>query len=135
MVLAALTLTGVAVRPLAADAAELVMVEQAGCPYCERFDREIAPAWPNTDEGRAAPLRRVDLHDDWPADLAAVERTDLTPTFILVEDGVERGRLVGYRGDEHFWFLVGELLERLDAPTAGNAPAAGDDAAPRPTER
>lgn len=97
-----------------AEAAELVVVDQAGCPYCERFEREIAPAWPNTDEGRDVPLRRVDLHGDWPADLAAVERAELTPTFILVEDGRELGRLVGYAGDEHFWFLVGELLATRD---------------------
>jgi len=69
-------------------AAELVVVDQDYCPYCERFESEIAPAWPK------------------PA--------TLTPTFILIEDGKELGRLVGYAGDEHFWFLVGELLENLN---------------------
>ena len=99
-------------RPLAA--AELLVVDQANCPYCERFEREIAPAWPNTEHGRAAPLRRVDLHAPWPDDLAAVSRPDLTPTFVLVDGGEELGRLAGYPGDEHFWFLIGQLLERLD---------------------
>lgn len=94
--------------------AELIVVDQAGCPFCERFEREIAPAWPNTDEGRDLPLRRVDLHGDWPADLASVEHATVTPTFILVEQGDELGRLVGYAGDDHFWFLIGQLLEQSD---------------------
>ncbi len=117
----------VALAASAAPAAELVVVEQAGCAYCARFDAEIAPAWPNTEQGRRAPLRRVDLHGEWPADLVGVRRPELTPTFVLLDDGGhEAARLSGYPGDEHFWFLVDGMLERLapagDAPT-GVAPA------------
>lgn len=92
---------------------ELVMVEQEGCPYCAKFNREIAAIYPKTDEGRRAPLRRIDIYDGWPSDLAKVQAESLTPTFILVDDGQEVGRLRGYRGDEYFWFLLGELLEKL----------------------
>jgi len=107
-------------------AAELIVVDQADCPYCERFEREIAPAWPNTEEGRDVPLRRVNLQAEWPADLEAVARATLTPTFILVDNGEEQGRLVGYAGDNHFWFLIGQLLDKANAAvdpvdsTAGN---------------
>ena len=38
-----------------ASAAELLMMEQPGCAWCARFDAEIAPAWPKTEEGRRAP--------------------------------------------------------------------------------
>lgn len=37
------------------SALELVMIEQAGCVYCERFNTEIAPAYPKTEEGKRAP--------------------------------------------------------------------------------
>ena len=98
-------------------AARLVVVEQAGCTFCARFDAEIAGAWPNTEQGRRAPLRRVDLHAEWPADLDGVEKPSLTPTFVLVDGrGREVDRLAGYPGDEHFWFLVDGMLARL-APT------------------
>lgn len=110
-----------------AISAELIVVDQANCPYCERFEREIAPAWPKTDEGRNVPLRRVSLHADWPADLSVVERATLTPTFILVENGEEQGRLVGYAGDEHFWFLIGELLESSSAREQAPETVAIDD--------
>jgi hypothetical protein len=38
-----------------ARAAELVMFEQAGCAWCEAFNREIAPVYGKTQEGARAP--------------------------------------------------------------------------------
>ena len=98
-------------RPLLA--AELVMFEQAGCAWCARFNAEIAPAYEKTDEGKIAPLRRIDIHQPMPGDLAflAVER--FTPTFVLVDGGAEIGRMRGYAGDEFFWFLLAEMLAKL----------------------
>jgi len=48
------------ISPLAM-AAELVMVEQAGCHWCERWNADISETYPKTEEGKKAPLRRVDL--------------------------------------------------------------------------
>ncbi len=97
----------------AARAAELVILQQPGCVWCARWDREIAPAYPKTPEGKRAPLRRVDVTKAWPQDLAGVTLERLTPTFVLVEDGVEIARLRGYPGDEFFWFLLDEMLAKL----------------------
>lgn len=95
------------------SAAELLVIEQDGCPYCRKFDREISEAYPNTDEGALAPLRRIDLYDDWPKEYANIQKAQVTPTFILVHDGHEIDRLVGYPGDDYFWFLIDEMLEKL----------------------
>ena len=103
----------VSVAVLPAKGAELVMLEQPGCAWCARFDAEIAPAWPKTAEGRRAPLRRVDITEPWPGDLSHVQKERFTPTFVLMEGGVEIGRLRGYPGDEFFWFRIGELLAAL----------------------
>ena len=102
-----------AVQPAAS--AELLMLEQPGCVWCARFNAEIAPAWPNTEEGRRAPLRRVDITQPWPDDLAGIRKERFTPTFVLVEEGREIGRLRGYVGDEFFWYRIGELLGRLES--------------------
>ncbi|WP_457937909.1 transcriptional regulator [Mesorhizobium sp. 10J20-29] len=110
-VLALLWTALAAVQP--AVAAELLMLEQPGCVWCTRFNAEIAPAWPNTEEGRLAPLRRVDITEPWPEDLAGIRKERFTPTFVLVEDGNEIGRLRGYVGDEFFWYRIGELLAGL----------------------
>ena len=98
-----------------ASAAELLMLEQPGCVWCARFDAEIAPAWPNTEEGRRAPLRRVDITQPWPGDLEHIAKERFTPTFVLVEEGREIGRLRGYVGDEFFWYRIGELIALLPA--------------------
>lgn len=100
-------------------AAELVMIERPGCVWCARFDAEIAPAYPKTEEGQRAPLRRVDITQTWPADLKGIASEHFTPSFILIEDGQEIGRIRGYPGSEFFWYLLGDILAKLDAPTAG----------------
>jgi len=94
-------------------AAELVMLEKPGCPWCARFNAEIAPAWLNTSEGKRAPLRRVDITQPWPDDLVGIQKEIFTPTFILLDDGREVGRLRGYVGDEFFWYLVDDLIAQL----------------------
>lgn len=111
---------------LPAAAAELLMFEAAGCPYCARWNREVAPIYPKTAEGKRAPLRRVDVARPRPPDLAALPAVVYTPTFVLLDDGREIGRIVGYNGDEIFWSLLSELFARLDRakqPPSNAAPA------------
>ena len=97
-----------------AHSAELVMFEQKSCVWCQRFDREIAPAYDKTSEGKRAPLRRLDIAQPVPADLAFIERERFTPVFVLIDDGREIGRIRGYPGDIFFWGLLANLIERLD---------------------
>jgi hypothetical protein len=94
-----------------AGALELVMVEQNGCHYCERWHAEIGPAYDNTQEGRFAPVRMVQLRAI-PEDLDLTSRPVLTPTFILVRDGRELSRIEGYPGDNWFWPMLNDMLTR-----------------------
>jgi len=114
-----------AATPLA-RAAELIMFEQKGCVWCQRFDREIAPAYDKTIEGKRAPLRRVDIAGATPSDLTFIRRERFTPVFVLVEGGREFGRIRGYPGDTFFWGLLGSMIERLDRGESvpSEAPAA-----------
>lgn len=89
------------------------MVEEAGCPWCARWNEEIGPVYGLTEEGRRAPLRRVDIHGDWPEGMERPEGLAFTPTFVLVEDGREVGRITGYPGEDFFWPLLQRLMERL----------------------
>ena len=102
-----------------AHAAELVMFEQAGCVWCRIFDREIAPIYHKTEEGRRAPLRRVDISRRVPRDLAFIDRERLTPLFVLVDRGREIGRIRGYPGEDNFWGLLDELMKDLDTAGTG----------------
>ena len=104
----------------AADAAELVMYRRDGCPWCAKWDREIGPIYPKTDFNKRAPLRLINLdHDrDLPIAHGAIR---YTPTFVLVENAKEVGRIEGYPGDMFFWPRLSDLLEALTQPAASAA--------------
>jgi thioredoxin-related protein len=117
--LALAALTAAAWTPLISikvvRAAELVMFESPLCEWCEAWDRDVGVVYHKTEEGRLAPLRRVELHAPRPEDLGTVDAVVYTPTFVLVERGRELGRITGYPGEDHFWGLLGVLLEQLRA--------------------
>jgi len=96
-------------------ALELLVVERSNCPYCKIFDSEVANGYDKTEIGERAPLRRYNISDAWPDDLENVRVEKLTPSFILVHEGKEVGRLRGYPGKEEFWQLLNMLMEKHDA--------------------
>jgi len=101
-----------------AAASELVMFERAGCGWCARFNAEIAPIYAKTDEGRALPLRRVDLGQPLPPDLTGIAPGAFTPTFVVVDQGREIGRIRGYPGDAFFFGLLGRIMNATSGTPA-----------------
>jgi len=102
-----------------ARAAELVMFERAGCEWCAAFDRDIAPIYGKSEEGLRTPLRRVDITQPMPPDLAFVQVERFTPLFVLVDQGREIGRIRGYPGPESFWMQIAVLFDRLQRLATG----------------
>ena len=104
----------VMLSPLWASAARaepnLVLVEQPGCVYCQRWDAEIGPAYSKTAEGKFAPIIRADLREGPPDGITYARRVLFTPTFVLVENGEEKARIEGYPGEDFFWPLLTRLL-------------------------
>jgi len=98
-----------------ADAASLIMVEQQYCEYCKSWNADIGVIYNKTAEGKTAPLRRIDIHEPLPDDLSFLTGLIFTPTFILVNDGKEVGRIQGYASESFFWGLLQKLLEKLPA--------------------
>ena len=105
----------------AVSAAELVMVEETSCHWCDRWNEEIGVVNHKTEEGKRAPLRRVDISDPIPKDLTFKSRANYTPTFILIEDGKEFGRSEGYPGEDFFWPMLGQLLDNLPEGAASGS--------------
>lgn len=100
---------------LPVQAAELVMFERAGCVWCLRWDREVAAIYPKTPEGMKAPLRKISLDRPVPADLKLTPPVFYTPTFVLMDEGREIGRITGYLGDDAFWGLLTSMTSKLDS--------------------
>jgi hypothetical protein len=92
---------------IATTPAVLVMIGDPGCPYCARFEREVAPGYRASDDGKLVPLVRRDRHD---ADVAFIPKVVYSPTFIMLVRGREIGRIVGYGGTDIFWMQVAALL-------------------------
>ncbi|RIA56058.1 hypothetical protein [Dichotomicrobium thermohalophilum] len=95
-----------------AQSYELIMVEERGCPWCARWNKEIGPIYSKTAEAATAPLRRIELHAPRPDDLTFERPISFTPTFVLVGDGRELGRIEGYPGEDFFWMLLNKLLKQ-----------------------
>lgn len=99
----------------AAALTELVMYTQTTCPFCQRFEREIAPVYERTKEGRQAPLRRVELSAGGVRGAGLKEPVFATPTFVLMANGREAGRITGYMNDDMFWGMLGRLLSGIES--------------------
>lgn len=93
----------------------LLMAEEEGCYWCQKWDEEISHIYPKTAEGRAVPLQRYDLHHVAP-DVELAQRVHFTPTFILISNGKEVGRLEGYPGDDFFWPLLAKMIKDANIP-------------------
>ncbi len=91
----------------------LMMVEQDGCPWCERWKSEIGPIYPKTAEGRIAPLIKVMIHDPLEKGITLASPPVYTPTFILLNNGQEVGRIEGYQSDEFFWWFMETMIKKL----------------------
>lgn len=94
-----------------AQAAELVIFESEACEWCEIWNEEIGVFYSKTSEAKVVPLRRVDIDDDRPDDLKHLTGLVYTPTFIIMQEGKEVGRIIGYPGENFFWQLLNEILE------------------------
>jgi len=112
----AILLTAAQLWLAAAHAAELVMFERDGCIWCARWDHDVGPIYPKTDEAKLLPLRRVNIDRAGAPDLALASPVRFTPTFVVIDHGREVGRITGYINDDAFWGLLGALAAKIPAP-------------------
>ena len=89
------------------------MFESAMCEWCDAWHEEIGVVYPNTEESRRAPLRRVSIDGARPSDLRHLRGIQFTPTFVVMNEGKEVGRILGYPGESFFWELLGLILKKL----------------------
>lgn len=97
---------------------KLLYVSSPYCPVCVVFMREVGQGYARTEEGQQAPLVEVTLADSLPAPYAGLPPATRTPTFILVQDREEIGRIEGYSSDELFWMGLTRVLADAEAVMA-----------------
>lgn len=101
------------ISPFISIAQELIMFESEECPWCDQWNEEVGVIYEKTEEGRRLPLRRIDFYAGLPSGIELSEPVRFTPTFVVVKDDREIGRINGYPGEANFWGLLEALIRRL----------------------
>jgi hypothetical protein len=103
--------------PLSSSPVILLLVEDPGCPYCARWDRDVGSAYSRSPEGQFAPLVRRFRGS---RDVGFLAGIAFSPTFVVVKEGREIGRIVGYSGPDFFWSDLSPLLMKAGFPPGKN---------------
>jgi cytochrome c551/c552 len=114
--LAAAALAASLLWPALSRAAELVMFEQGGCVWCAWWNREVGPVYDKTAEAKVLTLRRIDIGQQTAAGVTLAAPVIYTPTFVVVDNGREIGRITGFINNEAFWGLLDTLAAKLERP-------------------
>lgn len=104
--------------PVSARAAELVMFDSAGCIYCQRWERDVGRLYDKTAEAKILPLRRIDISRQSASGVSLSEPVHYTPTFVVVDQGREVGRIEGFSSDDQFWGLLDGIAAKIVAKIA-----------------
>jgi Thioredoxin-like domain len=91
---------------------EVLVFEHADCTYCRAFRRDVLPRF--RQQANAAPLRFVDIAKNGTADLALKTRIDTVPTVVVMRDGREIDRIVGYWGPINFFRMLSHILATIE---------------------
>jgi hypothetical protein len=97
-------------------AAELLMFRRAGCAWCAEFDRTVGRVYAKTDVGTQVQLRHLDLDREPKSVVDLAYPVRYAPTFVLISDGREIGRIEGFPGEDFFWGRLDSLIRKLPAP-------------------
>lgn len=89
---------------------QLVVMEAPGCIYCDIFRRDVLPSYQVSERGKDTPVRFVDVNDVAKTGIELQSPIDILPTFVIVKDNHELGRIPGYMGPEDFFHSINYLL-------------------------
>lgn len=91
---------------------ELVVFEADGCTYCQDFRSQILPMYTSSALGRQAPIRFVNVSRSDETKMGLAGAITIAPTVVLMRDGREVDRIIGYTGPGNFMKLVAYMMER-----------------------
>lgn len=89
---------------------QLVVLEVEDCIYCDVFRRQLLPAYQSSRQGRKAPVRFVDINDPALGEIGLTAPIGTVPTFVVLEDNREIGRIPGLMGHHDFFRAIDYIL-------------------------
>lgn len=97
--------------PAAPATMELVVMEAPGCTYCTLFRRDVLPSYAASERAKDVPIRFVDVNDESAEQLGLDSPIDMVPTFVVLKNNHEVGRIPGYVGPEFFFHSINHLID------------------------
>lgn len=94
---------------------ELLVFEHPECVYCRVFRRDVVPKYQEAIQATRAPLRFIDLEKTDTGGLGLNARIHTVPTVVLVKDGREVDRIVGYWSPDNFFKMLAYMLNKADS--------------------
>ena len=89
----------------------LVMFTSKDCPVCQAWEREIGSIYKKSQYQVTLPLTRLNFSTPRPDWLSIKEPISGTPTFVIIENGYEVGRILGFTDPEMFWWQLSSFTE------------------------
>ena len=108
--LATLAATAISLQAAHAQSAKLLMFEEQYCSWCKKWDDEIGGIYHLTSQSCHAALNRVPITEKLPDAISLSEPIIYTPTFVLIYENKETGRITGYPGEDFFWSMLDDLI-------------------------
>jgi thioredoxin-related protein len=100
-------------RPVAQQSPyELVVFEADGCIYCDSFRRDVLPLYRESQIGRETPIRFVNVSRSDETRMGLSSAITVAPTVVLMSQGQEIDRIVGYTGPVNFMKIVAHMMGR-----------------------
>ena len=103
-----------AAKPIPASPYELVVFEADGCIYCENFRQDVLPLYKASKIGRDTPIRFVNVSRADETKMGLNGGITVAPTVVLMHQGQELDRIVGYTGPFNFMKLVAYMMGRSE---------------------
>lgn len=94
----------------AAEDAQLVVMEADGCIYCRIFRRDILPTYEVSERRKTMAVRFLDINDLDASGIALDSPISILPTFVVIRNNREVGRIAGYVGPEDFFRAINYLM-------------------------
>ncbi len=93
---------------------ELVVFEADGCIYCQNFRSDVLPLYRESQIGRETPIRFVNVSRSDETKMGLSGAITIAPTVVLMHQGQEVDRIVGYTGPFNFMKMVAWMLGRSE---------------------
>ena len=93
---------------IAIASTRLVMVTSDHCPFCQAWERDVGVLYDKSPYAPSLPLTRVDIGSAMLEGVTLQSPVLGTPTFLIIQDGLEIDRQRGYDDEEMFWWWLSE---------------------------